>query len=76
MERIISRLARRESSFTGDLPNLVNLFGSKFWYKNGLCHRDGNKPSIIWSFGSIEWHKNGKYYKDFNLKKLFGWKIY
>ena len=36
---------------------------SKYWYKNGLLHRDDDKPAVI-EYQEIEWYKNGKFYRE------------
>ena len=45
----------------------INEYNSKFWYKNGLNHRDNDKPAIIYHNGGMEWCKNGNYHRDRNL---------
>ncbi len=38
--------------------------GTRKWYKNGKCHRDGDKPAFIKADGTREWLKNGTYHRD------------
>ena len=33
---------------------------SKFWYRNGLKHRDNDLPAVIYANGDKYWYKNGK----------------
>ena len=35
------------------------ITGSKIWYKNDKCHRDGDLPAVEWDNGYKEWYKNG-----------------
>jgi hypothetical protein len=34
--------------------------GTLDWYKNGQCHRDGDKPAVINAIGRLEWWKSGE----------------
>ena len=38
----------------------VDKYGTKFWYKNGVKHRDGDQPAVISADGYRAWYKNGK----------------
>jgi hypothetical protein len=38
--------------------------GTLIWYKNGECHRDGDKPAWIYPNGELTWYKNGKWHRD------------
>ena len=37
---------------------VVDANGAKFWYKNGLYHREDG-PAIEWNNGDKVWFKNG-----------------
>ena len=48
-----------------DMPAVVTPLGSKFWYKNGLLHRNGKLPAVILIVISSDddikqYYKNGK----------------
>jgi len=45
-----------------DEPAIIYDNGTKYWYKDGLIHRDNNLPACIWSDGSYSFYKNGKKY--------------
>ena len=38
--------------------------GSLHWYKNGKCHRDGDKPAVIVADSTLVWFKNGQIHRD------------
>jgi hypothetical protein len=38
--------------------------GSRFWYKNGQRHRDGDEPAAVWADGTRFWYKNGQRHRD------------
>jgi len=44
-----------------DLPAIIYVNGSKYWYQNNLLHRDNDLPAIIWMSGEKEWHQNGNF---------------
>jgi hypothetical protein len=49
-----------------DMPSMSNS-EEKRWYRDGLCHRDGDKPAIIYEcvrFGYNAWCQNGQYHRD------------
>jgi len=33
--------------------------GNKYWYKNGLYHREKDLPAVIYSDRDMYWYKNG-----------------
>jgi hypothetical protein len=41
----------------------IDFCGNKFWYKNGLIHRE-NEPAIEWVDNGKAWCYNGKYHKE------------
>ena len=43
---------------------LVDKYGTKRWYKNGLLHREQDKPAIIYENGDKEWWINGKRHRE------------
>ena len=42
----------------------VDVYGTRYWYKNGKQHREGDQPAVIWADGSQEWYKNGKLHRE------------
>ena len=38
--------------------------GTKYWFKNGLLHRDNDLPAIVYTNGTKEWYKNDKPHRD------------
>ena len=46
-----------------DLPAIINN-GNRFWYKNNLKHRDGDKPAVIMDNGDSYWFRNGALYRE------------
>jgi antitoxin component YwqK of YwqJK toxin-antitoxin module len=47
-----------------DQPAVINVNGSKYWYRNGQLHRDNDQPATIDSNGTKEWYKNGQLHRD------------
>jgi hypothetical protein len=45
------------------LNNSIDYFGDKYWYKNGLFHRENDKSAIEYSDGGKQWWVNGKFIK-------------
>lgn len=46
-------------------PALVTLSGDKYWYKDGVIHRDGGLPAIVKDGGKTQyWIEEGKYHRD------------
>jgi hypothetical protein len=43
---------------------VIHQSGSKYWHKNGECHRDDDKPAILYHDGSKFWYKNGRNHRD------------
>jgi hypothetical protein len=37
--------------------------GLKYWYKNGMHHRDNGLPATIYPNGERIWYKNGNFIK-------------
>jgi hypothetical protein len=48
------------------LSKFIKVEGTKLWYKNGKCHREGDLPAYIGADGSQEWYKNGLCHRDDN----------
>jgi len=44
-----SRMYKRKYNYT------KTKNGNKFWFKNGLYHREKDLPAIIWSNGDMDW---------------------
>jgi hypothetical protein len=38
--------------------------GTRYWYKNGHLHRDGDEPATIYASGTRYWYKNGHLHRD------------
>ena len=55
---------KHESGIIIDEPNIISSIGYQYWYKNGVCHRDGDKPAIIMKDGDKWFYKNGKLHRD------------
>jgi antitoxin component YwqK of YwqJK toxin-antitoxin module len=52
-----------------DMPAIIRLDGSQFWYKDGKLHRDNDMPAIIYSDAFIKggeqfWYQNGKIHRN------------
>jgi len=45
-----------------DEPAMIYDNGTKYWYKDGLLHRDNNLPAIIYSDGDCGYYKNENRY--------------
>lgn len=45
----------------GDEPAVITNDGSKFWYKDGKSHREGDKPAIV-TFTDRMYARSGKIY--------------
>ena len=43
---------------------VVSAIGTRFWYKNGILHGDGDEPAEVWADGSRLWRKNGELHRD------------
>lgn len=50
---------RHVCSRANDLPAILFLDGTKFWYTDGFRHRDDNKPAIEWASGLKEYFRRG-----------------
>jgi len=50
----------------------INVYNSKFWYKNDEYHRDKDKPAIIYGTGTMAWYKNGERHRE-NDKPAIIW---
>lgn len=52
---------RNENGFfhREDGPAVENENGDKWWWKNGLIHRDGDDPAVEMHDGSKHWFKDG-----------------
>ena len=58
-------------SFDDEPAMIFTNSGTKYWYKDGLLHRDNHKPAIIWSSGTYKYYKNGKEYWFINNKEYY-----
>jgi len=45
-----------------DEPAIIWSGGTKYWYKDGLLHRDNNLPALIFSDGDCGYYKNENIY--------------
>jgi len=57
-----------------DEPAIICDDGAKFWFKDGLIHRDNNLPARIWSDGNYTFYKNGIEYWFINNKEYHSYK--
>ena len=53
----------------GDDPAMIYDNGTKYWYKDGLVHRDNNLPAVIRSNRYNSYYKNNKHYWFINNKE-------
>jgi len=53
--KLKSRIDKTEYSF------FINEYNSKFWYKNGLSHRENDKPAMVYRNGDMYWWNNGEF---------------
>ena len=44
-----------------DLPACIYSADHKMWYRDGECHRDGDKPAVICCDGTKEWRSGSGY---------------
>ena len=44
--------------------------GTKYWYKDGLHHRDGDNPAIIYADGAKFWCKDDNIHRDNDLPAI------
>jgi hypothetical protein len=44
----------------GDLPAVMNMNGTKYWYKKGVRHRDGGMPAVVNADGTLFFYENGQ----------------
>ena len=51
------------------LNNGIEYNTIKYWYKNGLRHRENDKPAVEFSDGGKAWYINGKFIKQNYDKK-------
>ena len=42
----------------------VDQYGNKYWYLNGLCHRENDLPAVEGFNGTKEWFINGKLHRE------------
>jgi len=47
-----------------DEPAIICNDGTKYWYKDGLLHRDNHKPAVICYDGNKYWYKDGLLHRD------------
>ena len=52
---------------SGDLPDVITVDGSQYWYCDGKYHRDDG-PAIIKADGSQFWYRDGKRHRDDDLE--------
>ena len=61
---IVTRNKQRQLHSFDDEPAISYSNGDKYWYKDGLCHRDNDSPAIIYNDGSKFWYKDGQNHRD------------
>lgn len=49
-----------------DLPAMIFAINNKYWYKDGIRHRDGNLPACECEDGKF-WYKDGRRHRDDGL---------
>jgi len=49
-----SRIDKTEYSF------FIDHYNNKYWFKNGLRHRDNDLPAMVYNNGNMFWWENGK----------------
>ena len=54
-----------------DEPALIFNIGTKYWYKDGLLHRDNNLPAIIHTDDDYKYYKNDKRYWFINEEEYY-----
>ena len=42
----------------------IDQYGNKYWYLNGLCHRENDLPAVEGFNGTKEWFINGKLHRE------------
>ena len=47
----------------GDQPGTILPTGARYWYKNGVTHREGG-PAKVHSTGHQYWYRNGKLHRE------------
>ena len=54
-----------------DEPAIIWSDGTKYWFKDGLKHRDNNLPAIIYSDGDCGYYKNENRYWFINGEEYY-----
>ena len=66
----INKYYKQEVNLIDNIPlfiksnNGLNIYITKYWYKNGKLHRGNDKPAIEFPDGSKSWYKNGKRHRE------------
>ncbi len=47
--------------------------GNKYWYKNGLRHRNNDLPACEFANGTKYWYQHGKLHRDNDLPAMEGY---
>ena len=58
-------------SFDDEPAIIFTNSGTKYWYKDGLVHRDNNLPAAIYAGGSNSLYKNDKHYWFINEEECY-----
>jgi hypothetical protein len=48
----------------------VDPVGNKWWYKDGVRHRDGDLPAVEQADGNKFWYKDGKLHREGDLPAI------
>jgi hypothetical protein len=49
---------------------IIDSVGSKYWYENGLNHRENDLPAIEYPDGAKVWKNNGKFHRENDLPTI------
>ena len=49
-----------------DLPAIIYVDGTKYWYQNDRIHRGNDLPAIVYANGSKHWFQYGRLHRDNN----------
>ena len=60
----VSKVFAKSATRKNMAVDVVFSSGTRFWYKNGILHRDGDEPAEVWADGARYWYKDGKQHRD------------
>ena len=49
---------------------IIEFSNDKYWYKNGVFHRDNDLPAIEYADGYKAWYKNGERHRGNDLPAI------